>query len=157
MHDLSPARTAQIILDSVRAEFQAVAVDLPLRQYLAIGGRGETVHDCAQVTVSWEMVYSGTPGAPSQTPQPCDNMPISATYFVEVVRKFPFSANGTALNPSILNDYAVARMDDVGILLDAGKRAIDANGWDRGIIDVVAGAAQGEYQAIVLSIILPLS
>lgn len=156
MHELSPARTAQIILDSVRAEFQAAAIALPLRQYLAIGGRGETPHDCAQVTVSWEMVYSGTPGAPSQTPQPCDNMPISATYFVEVVRKVPYSPNGSALNPDLLTQYAEERMDDVGVLLEAGKRALSANGWDRGIIDVIAGQAS-DYQAIVLSVILPLS
>lgn len=153
MQDRSPAKTAQIILDSVRAEFQAAGVDLPLRQYLAIGGRGETVHDCAQVTVSWEMVYSGTPGAPSQTPQRCDNMPISATYFVEVVRKSPFSPSGAALSQDILSNYAIERMDDVSILIDAGKRALESV-WSRsGIIDVIAGQDQGGYQAIVLSVI----
>jgi hypothetical protein len=153
MIERSPATTAHIILDAVRAEFQAAGVDLPLRQYLAIGGRGETVHDCAQVTVSWEMTYSGTPGQPSQTAQPCDNMPLSATYFVEVVRKYPVTTTGKAVSQDLLTAYAEQRMDDSILLAQAGKRAIEAVWSQRGLVDIVAGSPQGEYQALILSII----
>lgn len=153
MIERSPVTTARIILDAVRAEFQAAGVELPTRQYLAIGGRGETVHDCAQVTVSWEMTYSGSPGQPSQTPHPCDNMPLSATYFVEVVRRMPVSKNGSAVAADIMTAYAEERMDDSVLLTEAGKRAVAGVWTQSGLIDVVAGSPQGEYQALVLSII----
>lgn len=145
---------AQIVLDSVRATFGESDVALPLRQYLAVGPRGDTVHDCTQLTVSYEMSYSGTPGVPDQTHQTC-NAPTSASFIVELVRKVPVSRNGTTpVNQDILTEMALSQMDDVDLLIAAGKRAIATSEFERGILDISAGNASGEYQAMVLTVIV---
>jgi hypothetical protein len=144
---------AQIVLDSVRAQFAESGVDLPLRQYIAVGPRGDTIHDCAQLTVSYEMSYTGTPGMPDQSHQTCD-APTSASFIVELVRKVPVSKNGTTpVNQDILTEYSLSRLDDVEILMDAAKRAIKSTWYEKGILDINAGNASGEYQAIVLTVI----
>jgi hypothetical protein len=145
---------AQIILDSIRARFQEAGVELPGRQYLAIGPRGETAHDCAQLTVSYEMSYTGSPGAPVQGPAKCD-APTSASFIVELVRKVPVSRTGVQpVNPDAMSDYARSRMDDCELLAESAQNAIAATWMETGLFDLSAGSASGEYQAMVMTVIV---
>ena len=79
---------ADHILNTVVATYADHGVDLPVRRYLAVGGQGDTVHDCEQLTVSFEQGYSGLPGNQAQEPVKC-NGPRTGVYIVEVVRALP--------------------------------------------------------------------
>lgn len=145
---------AQVVLDSVRATFAESDVALPLRQYIAVGPRGDTIHDCAQLTVSYEMSYTGTPGMPDQSHQTCD-APTSASFIVELVRKVPVSKNGTSpVNQDLLTEYALSRMDDVELLIEAAKRAIKGTWFEKGILDITSANTGSDYQAVVLTVIV---
>jgi hypothetical protein len=156
---------ADLILNTVVATYADHGVDLPERRYLAVGGQGETVHDCEQVTVSFEQGYSGTPGNQAQEPVKCAS-PRTAVFIVEVVRALPLP-NTTAANPAttVPSRYgeektgvailpadvqtAIARkqMVDAMLLMDSGLRASE-NTMTGALADVSAGAPQGGYQAI---------
>lgn len=151
--DISDA--AGILLDAIRAAFARENVSLPTRQYLALGGRGETIHDCEQVTVSWEMSYTGLPGQQSQLPVTCDTVN-SGVFVCELVRRLPVSPNGGPIGPQVLTDSAVSRMKDAILLHQAGLDAIEMTAFGKGIVDVQAGTPQGDYQAVILSWIITL-
>lgn len=145
---------AQLILDAIRAVYLEAEVALPERQYFAAGSRGETIHDCEQVTVAFEMTYTGTPGAPTQAPLRC-NAPTTSTFIVELVRRVPVSRNGTSpVNADLMSQYASLRMDDAELLADSARRAIGASWSESGLFDVTTGSAQSDYQAMVLSVII---
>lgn len=145
---------AQLILDAIRGVYQEKGIDLPLRQYFAAGARGETIHDCEQLTVSFEMTYTGTPGQPSQTPARC-TAPSTSTFIVELVRRVPVSRNGTSpVNADAMSEYATLRMDDAQLLAESARRAIGSSWSESGLYDVNTGSAQSDFQAMVLSVII---
>lgn len=160
---------ADHILNTVVATYADHGVDLPTRRYLAVGGQGDTVHDCEQLTVSFEQGYSGLPGNQAQEPVKCAS-PRTAVFIVEVVRALPLpnttEANPATLVPSrypqvttgveILPDdvqSAIARkqMVDAMLLMDAGLRAGETT-MSGTLADVSAGSPQGGYQAMSLVI-----
>lgn len=163
------ADIADHILNTVVATFADHGVDLPTRRYLAVGGQGDTVHDCEQLTVSFEQGYSGTPGNQAQEPVKCAS-PRSAVFIVEVVRALPLpntaSANpattiptrygeevmGVAvLPPDVQSDIARKQMVDAMLLMDAGLRAGETT-MTGSLADVSAGSPQGGYQAMSMVI-----
>ncbi len=160
---------ADLILNTVVATYADHGVDLPARRYLAVGGQGDTVHDCEQVTVSFEQGYSGLPGNQAQEPVKCAG-PRTGVYIVEVVRALP-SPNTTAANPTTLvqsrygaevtgvqtlpmevqSDMARRQMVDAMLLMDAGLRAGETMNLGA-LADVSAGSPQGLFQAMTLVI-----
>lgn len=160
---------ADRILNTVVATYADHEVDLPARRYLAVGGPGSTVHDCEQVTVSFEQGYSGLPGNQAMEPSKCVG-PRSAVFVVEVVRTLPLP-NTTAANPAttvpsrypnvvegvavlppeVQSDIARKQMIDAMLLLDAGLRAGETQLYGS-LADVSAGQPQGGYQAISLQL-----
>lgn len=164
---------AEHILDTIREVFIQEEVDLPKRQYLAIGGQGDTVHDCEQLTISFEQSYSGLPGDQAQTPVKCD-MPHSAVFIVELVRAIPTANSSSstedtptipaatgryanvkvsAPDPDIMTQAARKQMIDARVLLKAGLTATDSRELVGGIADVSAGSPSGGYQAMIMSVI----
>lgn len=169
---LDPQEFVQIadhILNTVVATYADHGIDLPERRYLSVGGQGSTVHDCEQVTVSFEQGYSGRPGAQAQEPVKCNSLR-TGVYIVEVVRALPLS-NTTAANPEttvpsrfgqvktgveilpadVQSAHARKQMVDAMLLLDAGLRAGETT-LTGSLADVTAGQPQGGYQAMVLVI-----
>lgn len=162
---------ADHILNTVVATYADHEVELPARRYLAVGGPGQTVHDCEQVTVSFEQGYSGLPGNQAMEPAKCQG-PRSGVYIIEVVRALPLS-NTEAANPTTTqipsrygNDVmgvtilsaevqsAIARkqMQDAMLLLDAGLRAGETLAGIGSLADVSAGSPQGGFQAMTLTL-----
>lgn len=167
---LDPEEFVQIadhILNTVVATYADHGIDLPARRYLAVGGQGSTVHDCEQVTVSFEQGYSGRPGAQAQEPVKCASMR-TGVYIIEVVRALPSpntaDANPTTTVPSRYGQvvtgvqtlpadtqsaHARVQMRDAMLLLDAGLRAGETT-LTGSLADVTAGQPQGGYQAMTL-------
>jgi len=165
---LDPQEFVQIadhILNTVVATYAEHGIDLPERRYLAVGGPGSTVHDCEQVTVSFEQGYSGRPGAQAQEPVKCNSLR-TGVYIVEVVRALPLS-NTAVANPStpvpsrfgqvttgveilpaeVQSAHARTQMVDAMLLLDAGIRAGETT-LTGTLADISAGAPQGGFQAM---------
>lgn len=160
---------ADIILNTVVATYADHGVELPTRRYLAVGGAGSTVHDCEQVTVSFEQGYSGLPGNQAMEPAKCGG-PRSAVFVIEVVRALPLP-NTTAANPTtpvqsrygtevsgvailpedVQSDVARKQMVDAMLLLDAGLRAGETTVVGS-LADVSAGQPQGGFQATTLAL-----
>lgn len=158
---------ADHILNTIVTTYGEHEVDLPARRYLSVGGQGETVHDCEQVTVSFEQGYSGFPGNQAQEPVRCAS-PRTAVFVVEVVRAIPVSNTADAnpatpvpsrygqvvsgvelLSPETLTDMARIQMVDAMLLMDAGLRAGETT-MVGSITDISAGTPQGGYQAMVM-------
>ncbi len=158
---------ADRILETVVATYADHEVELPTRRYLAVGGSGSTVHDCEQLTVSFEQGYSGLPGNQAQEPAKCAG-PRSGVFVIEVVRALPLP-NTTSSNPAttipsrygtdvmgvatlpadVQSEIARKQMKDAMLLLDAGLRAGETS-LVGSLADVSAGAPQGGFQAITL-------
>jgi len=158
---------ADHILNTVVETYADHGVDLPERRYLAVGGQGDTVHDCEQLTVSFEQGYSGVPGNQAQEPVKCAT-PRTAVFIVEVVRALP-QPNTAAANPQTSvpsrygramggvqalsadtqSDIARKQMIDAMLLMDAGLRAGETT-MTGSLADVTAGSPQGGYQAMTL-------
>lgn len=167
---LDPQEFVQIadhILNTVVATYTDHGVPLPERRYLAVGGPGATVHDCEQLTVSFEQGYSGLPGSQAQEPAKCAG-PRTGVFIVEVVRSVPQS-NTAAANPATMvpsrygqevtgyqmlpadvqSEHARKQMVDAMLLLDAGLRAGETS-LVGSLADVSAGQPQGGFQAMTL-------
>jgi hypothetical protein len=161
--------TARHILATIETAFAEHGVALPERRYLSVGGQGTTVHDCEQVTVTFEQGYSGKPGNQAQEPVKC-NEGRTAVFVVEVVRAVPTVNTAEAtpqttvpsrygqvvsgvdtIDPEKLTEVAERQMRDAVILLDAGIRA-GQTAMQGAISDVSAGTPQGGLQAMILSI-----
>lgn len=163
------AETASYLLRMVETVFAEHDVDLPSKRYLAIGGVGETVHDCEQVTVSFEQAYSGKPGAQAQEPVKCNSVR-TGVFVVEVVRATP-QPNTTEANPAtpipsrygieasrvqelpadVMTVHAEKQMVDAMLLLEAGLRASDGT-MVGAIADVSAGSNSGGFQAMIMMV-----
>jgi hypothetical protein len=161
---------ADHILNTVVATYAEHGVELPERRYLAVGGQGDTVHDCEQLTVSFEQGYSGLPGSQAQEPVKCDG-PRTAVFIVEVVRALPLP-NTPAANPTtpiaaryskektgvavlpaeVQSEIARKQMKDAMLLLEAGLQAGQATLINGSLADVTAGSPQGGFQAMSLVI-----
>lgn len=169
---------AQHLLDTINAVYADAGIDVPDRQYYVVGGQGQTMHDCEQVTVSWDQAYSGIPGNEASIPVVCDSIH-TASFIVEVVRKvntirtpvdpmaLPSSptatknlpgryAGGTLGQESMASpeDYireSQTQMRDAVLLLRAGLLAGEATTTGTSIVDVSAGTPQGGYQATIMN------
>jgi hypothetical protein len=145
---------AQLILAKVQEVFTETGVALPTRQFLAIGGQGQTVHSSAQVSVSWAQSYSGLPQHQSQFPVK-RTQPWTAVFIVEVVRDLPgMTPRGTEPSADVLSAGAVSQMQDAQLLIEAGRRSFE-DAWEQsGIADVTASMPSGLLQAVTMTVML---
>lgn len=145
-------------LAEVRSVFAEADVDLPARQYITVGQASEIVHDCDQLTVTFEQTYTGMPGAPDATPPPgCEN-PSTVVMAVELVRVIEVPKSGRQGPPKpvsaeLMSESARAQMIDTYLLMQVGKRRIK-NNWIGGVAEVSSGTANGALQGMVLSLAL---
>lgn len=173
------------LLDVINRVYADAGVAPPERQYYVIGGQGQTVHDCEQVTVSWDQAYSGLPGNEASIPARCDELHTGA-FIVEVVRKVntartPIDPNAPAVpvtsvptknqpgryggglgqvdtpSPEDFMREARVQMQDAVLLLRAGLLAGEATMGNNAIVDVSAGAPLGGYQATIMNFVATLS
>jgi hypothetical protein len=160
---------AEHILNTIVTIYGEHGVDLPARRYLAVGGQGETVHDCEQVTVSFDQGYSGLPGNQAFEPVRCSS-PRTGVFVVEVVRSIgtPNTAaaapdtmipnrlaqvtTGVGVLPAdVLTEIAKKQMVDAMLLMEAGLRAGETT-YTGSITDISAGSPQGAYQAMIMTV-----
>lgn len=157
--------TAEQILDGIVAiygEHEGEVSPLPERRYIAVGGQGSQPHDCEQVTVSMEQFYVGLPGQPAQIPSNCSS-PTSGVFFIEVVRKTAiieqFSRRGGEQvippTPAQESEFAKIQMQDARLLMEAGMRI--GENFIGSVADVSAGPESGGYQAMVMTLIAPIT
>lgn len=168
------------LLETINRVYQEAGVAIPELQYYVIGGQGQTVHDCEQVTVSWDQAYSGLPEAEASIPAVCDS-PHTARFVIEVVREVktvrPYidpntgqtiaptknrpaaygrngvSSSGLSEKPDaeLMKLEARQQMQDAVLLLHAGLLAGEATLTRNSIVDVSAGAPSGNYQAVIMN------
>ena len=163
---------ADHVLATINRVFAEAGVDLPERQYYIVGGQGQTVHDCEQVTVSWDQAYSGLPQNEASIPATCDQIH-TGSFIVEIVRQVNTTraADGVATGaPNIPSRFgggvagsvdapspedfmreARRQMQDAVLLLRAGLLAGEATTSNAAIVDVSAGTPQGGYQAVIMN------
>lgn len=171
---------AEHLLDTINRVYLEAGVPVPELQYYVIGGQGQTVHDCEQVTVSWDQAYSGLPEAEASLPAQCDQ-PHTARFVIEVVREVktirpyidpntgqvvqasknrPAAYNRNGVGASSITEKPDAelmklearqQMQDAVLLLRAGLLAGEASTTRTSIVDVSAGAPSGNYQAVIMN------
>lgn len=169
---------AEHLLATINRVFLEERVTLPSRQYYVVGGQGQTVHDCEQVTVSWDQAYSGLPANEASMPAQCDQIH-TGSFIVEIVRQVNTvrSADGTQVTqpgtvpaPNVPGRYgggvagsvdapapedfireAKVQMTDAVLLLRAGLLAGEATVGGNSIVDVSAGTPQGNLQAVIMN------
>lgn len=169
---------AEHLLDTINSVYQEANIAVPELQYYVIGGQGQTVHDCEQVTVSWDQAYSGLPEAEASIPAKCNDFH-TARFIVEVVREVksvrPYidPNTGQPVQPTLNRPAAYGRgatstniekpdaelmkleaqqqMQDAVLLLRAGLLAGEATTTRNAIVDVSAGAPSGNYQAVIMN------
>lgn len=169
---------AEHLLETINRVYQEAGVALPELQYYVIGGQGQTVHDCEQVTVSWDQAYSGMPEAEASVPARCDQ-PHTARFVIEVVREVKSARpyvdpnTGQVVQPSLNRPAAYGargaqsqitkpdaesmklesrqQMRDAVLLLRAGLVAGEGATTNTSIVDVSAGAPLGNYQAVIMN------
>lgn len=155
--------TAELLHESIQDAFNGYGVMLPGRQYITWGGRGDSVHDCEQLTISIEQVYTGMPGEQANTPQPCFGTNTVA-FSVELVRCIPTptgKGGGRPPEAEKITEMARTQSRDAMILLEGGMNAIQAQDFlpgtgGGGVADVAPSPPQGGYQAVILTIIMPV-
>ena len=169
---------AEHLITTINNVYTQAGVDLPDLQYYCIGGQGQTVHDCEQLTVSWDQAYSGLPEAEASIPAQCNEIH-TARFVIEVVREYstmrPFIDPNTGqvvaptvnrpaaygargahtqiekVDPEIAKREARTQMNDAVLLLRAGLLAGEGTTANRSIVDVSAGPASGNYQAVIMN------
>lgn len=146
------ASEAQRLLDIVGAVFQENSIELPERQYLAVGELGGTAHDKEQVTVSFGNMSDGLPGSRGANPQACAAS-YMASFSVEIVRCTPQMTGGgygpgEPPAPSDISDYSVSRYIDSWLLVRVAQRFSGG----KSEYTVTTGEDSGAMQAIVLSV-----
>lgn len=162
--------TAQAILKRVEEVYADHGVELPSRRYLSVGGMGDVVHDCEQVTVSFEQGYTGSPGNQAQEPVRCDS-PRTGVFLVEIVRCTPVPKSaeapkdryGTPSNVPKMTSTAdetasaIKQMIDAMLLMEAGLSATAADfaSTSTALADVTAGPNQGGFQGMILTLAAP--
>lgn len=162
--------TAQFIKYKINEVFAEHGEDVPERQYIYAGQ--EPVHDCEQLTIGFIQHYPGRPGDQGQLEYNCHNKERTAVFTIELVRECAPTFTNTKMDGTTSNRYssmqkppsvedfekdAQRKLIDSRLLLEAGLRAIEGR-YDglglTGLADVSAGELSGQYQAMILNLVL---
>lgn len=150
---------ANVILTSIEGIFAAAEVELPARRFITIGGPTSVAHTCEQLTVCWDQSYSGTPGNQDQVPQKCDGIR-TGRFIVELVLCGPEviklgKMTGT-ITPEAYSTKAYEQMKAAALLYNAGMIAGEGTILEAGLVDLAAGELQGEFQAIIMNVLMAI-
>lgn len=138
------------ILDSIVGTFELNDVVLPERRFITVGG---TAHDCEQLSVSFDQLVSGPPGAQTEEVSRC-NDPRTIALTIELVRCIPTpKGRGSAVSTADLN-YAATRMTGDAWLLMDGAMSSQATEWLGALTDVAVTEPSGGFQATVLNMVV---
>lgn len=145
------------ILEAVQMVYEQENVDLPARQFITVGGPGDTAWDCEQLSVSIEQIYNGLPGQQGQAPTTC-NEPKTALAIVQLVRCIPIPAtagrgNMVPVAPSDIIESGERFMVDAWLMMIAGQLFGDSQSFLGSMSDVTIGPPQGGYQAVSMTLI----
>lgn len=146
--------TLQRTLDTVVSVFESYGVPLPTRRYWTMGRPAE---DCAQVVVSYLLMYLGSPGDQANEPRHC-NSPRSAVLNISISRDVPISA--AALSTEKIMTAAEWSAVDAWVLMEAVNQF---DTWGNGLpgIGVIATVQApdqgGAIQTINMNITLGVS
>jgi hypothetical protein len=145
---------ALLILEHLASVYAENSIDLPSRQFIAVGGQGQTVHSQEQVTVSWEQAYSGLPQHQAQFPVRRTE-PWTGVFVVEVVRNLPgMPPSGREPSTDSLNAVATQQMQDAQLMIEAGRRAFEDSWEGSGMADISASMPQGLLQAVTMTVMV---
>lgn len=157
---------ADEVMASIERVYAGAGLSLPQLRYITAGGIGDTVHDCEQVTISWEQSYTGLPGNPMQEMTRCDG-PTTSVFVIEIVRCIPEATSGTRraarstpnsavqpVNTSERSEAAYTQMRDAFLLREAGMAAGESDllTTQGVLLDVSAGTPQGGYQGMLMTL-----
>ena len=150
-------RTLEHILETVVAEFGTAEVDLPPRQYIAVGDVGSsTAWDCEQVTVNFVSSYFGTPGQQETQASNCQMM-MSGDFVVQLVRCVPGpTKTRTSVSPptaAAIEASTLVQAIDSQILLEAAYAVQSVQG--RTAL-VAPSGVEGGFQGINLNLSVSL-
>lgn len=151
--------TFDLILNTIESIFEQANVALPERRYYYVGDQGGTAHDCEQLTISLAQIQNGSPGVQDGLPTRCDE-PKTGIFYVELVRcvadKPKSGGRGKIITPSPteLSMHAKVQGVDMYLLMEAALTAGDT--FLGAIASVAAGPVSGDYQAIVLELMIGL-
>lgn len=138
------------ILDSIVGVFEFNDVLLPERRFITVGG---TVHDCEQLTVSFDQLIAGPPGAQTEEVTRC-NDPRTIALTIELVRCIPVArGRGSAVSAADLSDAATRMTGDAWLLME-GAMASGSADYLGALTDVSVTEPSGGFQATVLNMVV---
>lgn len=146
--------TAEQILQTVNTVYAEHEVELPTRQYIAVGNAGSTPHDCTQVTVTLGALGSGLPQG---QPMPgCTNV-TNGVFIVEIVREIATVSGGrstgkVAPTPEAISTKSKVQMKDARLLAEVAERMGQTTINRNAVYSVTAGAPSGDAQGILLEL-----
>lgn len=149
---------ANAILVAIENTFNTNSVVLPDRQYIAAGAAGSVAYDCEQLSISWEQNYTGKPGNPNLEASRCAGFR-SGSFIVELVRPTPISFNADIPPEAhLIQEAAEGIMRDAELLYNAGVLVAETHNdiLDGGIVAVTVSAPAGGYQALVMTVDMPI-
>lgn len=138
------------VLGTIEDTFTAAGITLPERRYITFG---TPAADCAQLTISLQQIYLGTPGAPVSEPTPCSS-PTTAVLRVELLREVPIPQDrDTTVPVNKLVAAAKEQIKDAELLLESTRPMCGAT-WGAGglFADVLMGLEQGMVAGPVMNL-----
>lgn len=150
-------KTLQHILDTIVASYTSAGIDIPERQFTAVGDVASSIaNDCEQVTVNFIQAYVGLPGQPDVVPRGCP-LPMSADFVAQVTRCVPggvVSRTGSrAPAVAAIEASTLIQAVDAQILL----QSVDAMSSIQGKSATVApSGVDGKYQSMMLNLSISL-
>jgi hypothetical protein len=149
-HDKPIPSAAWHLLNTVVATYQAAGVELPTRQFVAIGS---VAVDEPLLAVMFGGTYTGLPGNELNTPYSNrNNAPRSMTFDVQLWRHIPaLTSSGNAPSAQVISEASEIIMHDGWLLLEAAFASDQTYGT--GVIaNVGVLEPQGEMHGIGMTV-----
>lgn len=138
----------QSMMDTIVEKYAAEGVELPERQYLAVG---EVVLDTEQLTVSFIQMYLGPPGHQPDAVSRCHD-PRSAVFQVQLTRCVPSPTTRTSgPTAQAMTDHTWEKTADAWLLMDGVLEAY-RDDFLGVMVDVSVSPAQGGFQSVILNV-----
>lgn len=93
---------AQDVLSAAELALTDAGISIPSRSYVA---PGEVAHDCDQLTVSLDSLFTGTPGRPISDPEHCGNAR-TAQFLVRLLRCYQTFEDESGEPPLVSDEEA---------------------------------------------------
>jgi hypothetical protein len=145
-NEFTLVRAMDDALDAVVGVYETAGVALPQRKYWTLSN---TAADSEQLTISLIQAYHGVPNEQIPGPTRCDG-PRTFTMYIQILRCIPVLDDDALAPTGAQIQQASARQAvDMWLLLDAVP---DITGGAPAVATVDAGAAQGGFQGVTLTV-----